>query len=98
MTDTAQKRSIWEMMQRADSGFNRLIVAFLFVLLSFASLYCAYKLVVMGVKGEFTILSEYKGFKLYIFSLSPGIAFLVFGILVIWPGLSSTLKSIFHFK
>lgn len=98
MNGNNPRRSIWEMLQRADSGLNRLIISFLFILLSFVALFFAYKLVLMGVKGEFAILSEYKGLKLYIFSLSPGLAFLVFGFFIIWPGLSATLKSIYYFK
>ena len=51
-------------------------------LFSIAALAIACWLIFKGAKGEFSILSEYKGWKLYMTSMAPGLLFLVAGTIV----------------
>ena len=85
-------------MKRADSGLNRLLVAGFFCLLSFVLFYFGYQLVKMGVKGEFAIFSEYKGLKLTLWSLSPGLFFIIGGITLLVCALPRTLRAFYDFN
>lgn len=62
----------WQNLRR-DSGLVMIIATILFIGLAFFVFWLGFKLIFMGVTGEFKILAEFKGFWLYIFSLSPGI-------------------------
>jgi len=66
------KMAKYELLRR-DSGEVLCIVVLIFTGLSSYVFYLSYKLIIMGVKGEFEILSEFSGIKLYLFSVSPGI-------------------------
>jgi len=83
---------------RADSGFNRLLISLTFLALSCFTIYLGYKLVVMGTRGEFAIFSEYKGFSLTFWSLSPGLLFLISGIALLIFALPKSLKAFFDFN
>ena len=85
-------------MRRADSGLNRLLVAGLFCFLSFVLFYFGYQLVKMGVQGEFSIFSEYKGLKLTLWSLSPGLSFIIGGIALLVWALPRTLRAFYDFN
>lgn len=85
-------------MRRADSGFNRLLISLFSIIVSGITIYLGYKLVLMGVKGEFTIFSEYKGIKLNLWSLSPGVLFLIGGVSILIFALPRILKAFFDFK
>jgi hypothetical protein len=84
-------------MRRADSGLNRLLVAGSFCFLSTLLFYFGYQLVKMGAKGEFAILSEYKGLKLTLWSLSPGLLFITGGIALLGWALPKTLRAFYDF-
>jgi ABC-type antimicrobial peptide transport system permease subunit len=85
-------------IMRADSGLNRLLISLSFVVLSFFLIYFGYKLIIMGAKGEFIIFSEYKGFKLTFWSLSPGLFFGFGGVAILIWALPRTLKAFFDFS
>lgn len=85
-------------MRRADSGLNRLLVAVFFCFLSLVLFYFGYQLVKMGAKGEFAIFSEYKGLKLTLWSLSPGLFFIIGGIALLVWALPRTLRAFFDFN
>ena len=53
---------------------------------------CAFLLVWKGVKGDFTFITEYKGFKAYFSSLVPGLAFLLCGTLIMCMGIWKKFK------
>ncbi len=58
---------------RRDSGEIMFSIVLSFIVLSFYVFRCSFNLIIMGVKGEFEILAEFSGVKLYIFSISPGL-------------------------
>lgn len=92
------KDKFLENIKRADSGLNRLLISLSFVIFAFFLIYFGYKLVAMGAKGEFTIFSEYKGLKLNLWSLSPGLFFCIGGVVTLIWALPKTLKAFFDFK
>ncbi len=68
---------------KRESGVVLSIIVSIFVALSFYVFKLSFDLIIMGVKGEFEILAEWKGLTLYLFSVSPGI--LLAGIMaLIW--------------
>lgn len=58
---------------RRDSGEIMAFIVILFIALSVYVFWLSYKLILMGVRGEFTILAGFTGFKLYFASVSPGL-------------------------
>jgi hypothetical protein len=89
---------ILENIKRADSGLNRLLISLSFIALAFFLIYFGYKLIAMGAKGEFTIFSEYKGYKLTFWSLSPGLFFCFSAVAILIWALPKTLKALFNFS
>jgi len=61
---------------------SRIIVLSASCVFSVVALLVAAWLVIKGVTAEFTILAEFKGWKLYLTSLAPGLLFLVAGTIV----------------
>lgn len=62
---------------RRDSGEILTLVVLLFIGLSVYVFHLSYKLILMGVKGEFTVLAEFSGMKLYLCSVTPGLVLAV---------------------
>lgn len=58
---------------RRDSGEIMAFIVFVFVVLGGYVFKLSFELIKMGVKGEFTILSKFSGYELFITSISPGI-------------------------
>lgn len=79
---------------RRDSGEIMAGIVLLFVCMGSYVFWLSYDLIKMGVKGEFQILSTFKGWQLYIASLSPGI-FLAIAIVVIF---TVSLPRVLHSK
>ena len=76
---------------RRDSGEIMFSVVLLFIALSLYVFWLSFKLIFMGVKGEFEILAGFSGFKLYFASISPGLALAaIMAWILIW-GLPKTL-------
>ena len=70
---------------RRDSGEVMTFIVLCFLGLSAWVFWLSYKLIDMGVKGEFEILTGFSGFKLYFTSISPGLALAGFMVAVlIW--------------
>ncbi len=78
---------------RRDSGEIMVFIVFLFIGLSFYVFWLSYKLIFMGVKGEFAILAGFTGFKLYFASISPGLALAVTMAAILICGLPKILHS-----
>ena len=68
---------------RRDSGEVMVVIVVLFLLFGVYVLKLAYELIKMGVTGEFKILADFSGFKLYIASICPGI-FLALAVVAIF--------------
>ena len=79
-------------LDRRDSGWLRLILTILFGIVSICFLYVGYLLVTVGAIGNWEIVSSFKGWTLYIASISPGILVLFLGALIMFYGLPKTLK------
>jgi len=67
-----EKKSFFVNM-RKDSGELRFVIALFFVILAGGYLYVGYLLTKAGTSGEWTIVSTFKGWTLYITSVSPGL-------------------------
>lgn len=78
---------------RRDSGEIMAFIVLLFIVLSFYVFWLSYRLISMGVKGEFTILAGFTGFKLYFASISPGLALAVAMAVILIFGLPKILYS-----
>ena len=72
---------------RRDSGEIMLAIVIVFITFGFYVFKLSYSLILMGAKGEFTILTNFKGWQLFVYSVSPGIflaviagAVLIFGL------------------
>ena len=78
---------------RRDSGEVMIIIVCLFVGLSFYLFRLSYSLIVMGVKGDFSILAGFTGFKLYFASISPGLALAAIMAAILILGLPNILHS-----
>ncbi len=79
---------------RRDSGEVRLAISLGFLVVVGYSFKIAYNLILRGVAGEFKIVSDFSGWKLYFTSVSPGVIFGLFGILILIYGLPRTLKAL----
>lgn len=62
---------------RRDSGEVFLAMLILFIGLAVYVFKLAFKLILMGVKGEFQILAKFSGITLYVTSIFPGLAFII---------------------
>lgn len=72
---------------RRDSGEIMAAIVVMFIILAGFVFWLSFKLIVMGVRGEFKILAEFTGYSLYFTSVSPGLglalimaAVLIFGL------------------
>lgn len=79
---------------RRDSGEVRLVISIGFLIVVWYSFKIAYNLILRGVAGEFKIVSEFSGWKLYFTSVSPGVVFGLFGISILIWALPRTLKAL----
>ncbi len=70
---------------RRDSGEVMTLIVFLFLLLATFVFWLSFKLILMGVRGEFKILAEFSGYSLYFTSISPGLglALIMAGVLIL---------------
>ncbi|OHB66442.1 MAG: hypothetical protein A2Y77_03830 [Planctomycetes bacterium RBG_13_62_9] len=84
-----------EFHMRKDSGELRLAITVSFAILSGGFLYVGYLLTRAGASGEWTIVSTFKGWTLYITSISPGLFVMILGV-VILRGLPGVFKSLEH--
>ncbi len=79
---------------RRDSGYLRLIISTLFLIVAGSAFWLGYQLIKIGATGAWEIVSGLKGFQLYIASLSPGLFFVIGGIAILGWALPRTLKSL----
>jgi hypothetical protein len=78
---------------RSDSGELRFAITLLFSALAGGFLYVGYLLTKAGTSGEWRIVSNFKGWTLYITSISPGLFVILLGVLLL-RGLPRVLKSL----
>lgn len=76
---------------RRDSGEVMLLIVLMFLVLAGYVFWLSYKLILMGVKGEFVILAGFSGFKLYFASISPGLALSIIMAGILISGLPKVL-------
>ena len=91
------KGFIWHYfnIHRADSGWLRLFIAILFIIVAIFVFRYAYLLILKGVEGEFElVVQNFKGVGLYLASVSPGVLFVVAGTVILACGLPSTLRAL----
>jgi len=79
-------------VHRKDSGWLRLFITILYSLVSVLFLWGGYSLIKLGTRGNWEIVTEFKGWELYVASLSPGIFLILVGGAIMVLGLSQTLK------
>lgn len=79
---------------RRDSGELRFLISLLFVLISGAFLWSGYQLIKEGVLGEWKIVSSFRGWTLYITSISPGLLVVLFATIILIWGLPRVIKSL----
>lgn len=78
---------------RRDSGEIMAVIAGMFVILAGLVFWWSFKLIVMGVKGEFEILAKFTGYRLYFTSVSPGLGLALIMAAVLIYGLPKVLHS-----
>ncbi|XOB46399.1 MAG: hypothetical protein ACKKMV_03035 [Candidatus Nealsonbacteria bacterium] len=81
-------------LHRRDSGYLRLIISALFLIVAGFAFWLGFQLIKIGATGSWKIVSEFKGWILYIASLSPGISFIFGGIAILIWALPKTLKNL----
>ena len=79
---------------RRDSGELRLLISGLFTVISLSFLWAGYKLIKVGVLGDWKIVSSFKGWTLYLTSISPGLLVVILGAVIIIWGLPRVIKSL----
>ena len=62
---------------RRDSGEVMVFIVILYLLFGCYGFNLGYQLIKMGVSGEFKILADFSGLKLYIASICPGVFLLI---------------------
>lgn len=87
------KKSFFTNMRR-DSGELRLLISGLFTVISLSFLWAGYKLIKVGVLGDWKIVSSFKGWTLYLTSISPGLLVVILGAVIIIWGLPRVIKSL----
>lgn len=60
-------------LHRKDSGWLRFLISLVFSIASLMFLWIGYNLILSGIAGSWNIVSSFKGWQLYITSLSPGL-------------------------
>lgn len=88
-----EEKSFWKNMRR-DSGELRFLLGLIFAIPASLSIIFGFYLVLRGVYGEFKIITELSGTKLYLASVSPGIAFAIIGLLILLWALPKTFKNL----
>lgn len=78
---------------RISNGWLRVIITFLFCFTSLAFLYAGFLLIKDGVTGSWTIVTEFKGWQLYVTSIAPGLLIVLSGASLLYF-LSKTMKHI----
>lgn len=81
-------------IHRKDSGWLRLFITIIYGFISILFLWVGYLLMKYGSAGEWKIVSNFKGWELYIASISPGLFVILLGASIIIWGLSKTLKNL----
>ena len=76
---------------RRDSGEIMATIVLSFMIFSGFAFNLSYKLILMGVKGDFRITAEYSGIKLYIASLTPGLGLAAITAIILVMGLPRIL-------
>ena len=89
----AQEKKTSFMDMRRDSGELRFVITLFFVILAGGFLYAGYLLTKAGTSGEWTVVSTFKGWTLYITSISPGLFVMLLGVVVL-KGLPRVFKSL----
>jgi hypothetical protein len=77
-----EKKSVFTSMRR-DSGGLRLAITLLFCILAGGFLCVGYLLTEAGTSGEWRIVSTFKGWTLYVTSISPGLFVILLGVIVL---------------
>ena len=80
----------YELLRR-DSGEVMIAIVLCFTIFASISFYYSYKLISMGVKGEFEITAGFSGAKLYFASISPGLGLAAIAAIVVIVGLPRIL-------
>lgn len=88
-----EKKSFFINMRR-DSGELRLMIVLFFTILAGAFLWAGYLLTKAGTSGKWEIVSSFKGWTLYITSISPGLFIVVLAAAIIIWGLPRVLKNL----
>jgi len=88
-----EKKSFFKNMRR-DSGELRLVIVLLFVVVALCFLYAGYRLAQSGVSGEWKIVADFKGWTLYLTSISPGLGVIMLGAAMLSLGLPRVIKSL----
>ena len=83
----------WINMKR-DSGQLRFLISLLFVIVSGAFLWAGYQLITTGILGDWKIVSNFKGWSLYLSSVSPGLLVILFGAVILIYGLPQVIKNL----
>jgi len=81
-------------VHRKDSGWLRLFIALIYSGISFLFLWYGVDLILVGATGEWKIVSSFRGWTLYITSISPGVAVILLGASVLVFGLPRTLRNL----
>ncbi len=91
--ENTEKKSFWKNMRR-DSGELRVLIVFSFSLIALMFGISGEKIIKSGVAGEWEIVSSFKGWTLYITSISPGLLVFVLATLILCWGLPRVLKNL----
>lgn len=81
-------------INRMDSGWHRFLAIIFGYILVILFLISGVDLIKSGVKGEWAIVSTFKGWTLYATSLSPGVLVVLLGVVIAVWAIPKILKSI----
>ena len=89
-----ENQNINRCLSRRDSGELRaLTIGFLYIVTIFFGIF-GYMLIKQGALGQWSILSSFKGWTLYITSISPGLLVFLFATIILVWGLPRILKNL----
>lgn len=72
----------------------QVILSIFFGVVALFFLEAGYSLILFGARGEWEIVSSFKGWTLYITSISPGLFVIFFGAFILVYGLPRVLKKL----
>lgn len=81
-------------VHRKDSGWLRLFISLMYSLVSVGFLWFGTDLITAGTVGDWRIVSDFKGWTLYVTSISPGLLVVVLGALILIIGLPRSLRNL----